>query len=63
MMTIAMHSRVLGKPGRIVALKRFMEYIKEREGVWVCTRSEIAKVWREKYPYEVVGPTGGVHRK
>ncbi|ORY88411.1 hypothetical protein BCR35DRAFT_263424 [Leucosporidium creatinivorum] len=63
MMTIAMHSRVLGKPGRIVALKRFMEYIKEREGVWVCTRSEIAEVWREKYPYEVVGPTARVHQK
>ncbi|KAI5479961.1 hypothetical protein MNV49_002251 [Pseudohyphozyma bogoriensis] len=60
MMTIAMHNRVLGKPGRIMALKRFMEYIATKPDVWVCTRSEIAQVWREKYPYKKVGVTHAV---
>ncbi|ORY32010.1 hypothetical protein BCR39DRAFT_525191 [Naematelia encephala] len=57
MMTIAMHNRFVCKPGRIMALKRFMAYIAAKEDVWVCTRREIAAFWREKYPYEVVGPT------
>ncbi|WVQ83403.1 hypothetical protein IAT38_005544 [Cryptococcus sp. DSM 104549] len=61
MMTIAMHNRFVGKPGRIMALKRFMAYIATKPDVWVCTRSEIAAHWREKYPYEKVGPTFNMH--
>ncbi|OXB38058.1 hypothetical protein LQV05_005949 [Cryptococcus neoformans] len=56
MMTIALHNRFVCKPGRIMALKRFMAYIAEKDDVWVCTRREIAAFWREKYPYEKVGP-------
>ena len=58
--TIAMHNRFVGKPGRLMALKRFMDYIAKKEDVWVCTREEIAAVWRERYPYEKVGATGPV---
>ncbi|KAK4687076.1 hypothetical protein P7C73_g3035, partial [Tremellales sp. Uapishka_1] len=61
MMTIAMHNRFVCKPGRIMALKRFMAYIAAKPDVWVCTRSEIAEFWREKYPYEKVGPTSNLH--
>ncbi|GFZ48909.1 hypothetical protein JCM24511_06658 [Saitozyma sp. JCM 24511] len=61
MMTIAMHSRVLGKPGRIMAIKRFMEYISKKPDVWVATRQEIAAQWREKFPYEKEGFTAALH--
>ena len=52
-----MHNRFVCKPGRIMALKRFMAYIAQHEDAWVCTRSEIASFWRETFPYEQVGPT------
>lgn len=61
LMCVNMHNRLLGKPGRIIALKRFMEYIKEKPDVWVTTREKIAEHWREKYPYEKVGPTRSMH--
>ncbi|WWD16904.1 hypothetical protein CI109_101336 [Kwoniella shandongensis] len=61
MMTVAMHNRFVCKPGRIMALKRFMAYIATKPDVWVCTRQEIAKFWRDKYPYEEVGPTYKLH--
>ena len=44
-----------------MALKRFMAYIATKPDVWVCTRQEVAKFWREKYPYEQVGATRALH--
>lgn len=52
MMNIPMHSRIVGKPGRSEALRNFMKYISEKEGVWVTTRKDIAKHFRGKFPYE-----------
>lgn len=63
MMTIAMHNRFVGKPGRFMALKRFMEHIAAREDVWVCTRAEIAAFWREAHPYTAEGETYRLHNK
>lgn len=51
MMNIPMHSRILGKPGRTNALRNFMKYISEKEGVWVCNRRDIATHFRSKFPY------------
>lgn len=51
MMNIPLHSRIIGKPGRINALRNFMKYISEKEGVWVTTRRDIAKHFQEKFPY------------
>ncbi|OQV09510.1 hypothetical protein CLAIMM_13624 [Cladophialophora immunda] len=51
MMNIPMHSRIVGKPGRSEALRNFMKYIQEHEGVWVATRRDIAKHFRAKFPY------------
>ena len=59
MMTIPMHSRIVGKPGRSESLRRFMKYISEKEGVWVTTRKEIANHYREKFPYRPGSKTGG----
>ncbi|KAK9477910.1 hypothetical protein V1514DRAFT_100167 [Lipomyces japonicus] len=42
MMTVALHARVVGKPGRFQALVKFMEYINGKPGVWVATREQIA---------------------
>lgn len=61
LMCINMHNRLVGKPGRIIALKRFMEYIQNKPDVWVTTREKIAEHWREKYPYEKVKATCAMH--
>jgi peptidoglycan/xylan/chitin deacetylase (PgdA/CDA1 family) len=50
-MNIPMHSRIVGKPGRSEALRTFMLYVKEHEGVWVAKREEIAEHFKEKFPY------------
>ena len=52
MMNIPMHSRIVGKPGRAEALRNFMQYISEKPGVWVTTRRDIAKHFKEKFPYK-----------
>lgn len=51
MLNIPLHARVIGKPGRTQALREFMEYISKKEGVWVCTRKDIATHFRAKFPY------------
>jgi peptidoglycan/xylan/chitin deacetylase (PgdA/CDA1 family) len=58
--TIAMHSRVIGKPGRLMALKRFMDYLKSKPDVWVCTRREMAEHCLKTFPYK--GPTAEMHK-
>ncbi|WP_258238273.1 allantoinase PuuE [Arcobacter sp. CECT 8983] len=45
MMNIGMHCRILGKPGRIMAMRRFLEYVKGFDDVWFATRGEIANHW------------------
>jgi peptidoglycan/xylan/chitin deacetylase (PgdA/CDA1 family) len=52
MMTIGLHCRCIGKPARFAALKKFVEYISQKPGVWVATRSEIAEHFREQFPYQ-----------
>ena len=59
MMNIPLHSRITGKPGRSEALRRFCEYINEKEGVWVTTRRDIAKHYRETFPYKPGSRKGG----
>lgn len=51
MMTIGLHCRIIGKPGRIAALRKFVEYIDNKPDVWVATRTQIAEHFREKFPY------------
>ncbi len=50
MMTIGLHGRIIGRPGRIGALERFLDYLDRREGVWVCQRIDIARHWMERHP-------------
>jgi allantoinase len=50
MMNVGLHCRIVGRPGRARALDRFLEHVRSREGVWVTTRSEIARHWRGVHP-------------
>jgi len=52
MMSIGMHCRLLGRPGRITALQRFLDHIGQHENVWVCRRLDIARHWKQAHPFE-----------
>ena len=49
MMSVGMHARILGRPGRIMAMRRFLEYVKTFDNVWLCTRREIADHWYKNF--------------
>lgn len=50
MMTVGLHARLLGRPGRIGSLHRFLDYVKGHDRVWVCRRNDLARYWAEHYP-------------
>ncbi|EXJ86856.1 hypothetical protein A1O3_03810 [Capronia epimyces CBS 606.96] len=51
MMSIGLHCRISGKPGRFAAIEAFVKYIQQRPDVWITTRREIASHWRANFPY------------
>ncbi|MFL6547878.1 MAG: allantoinase PuuE [Povalibacter sp.] len=53
MLSIGLHSRIVGRPARIAALERFLDYVLAREKVWICRRIDIAQHWINTYPYPV----------
>jgi len=50
MMSVGMHCRLLGRPGRFKALQRFLDHVQSHDRVWVCRRIEIAQHWRQHFP-------------
>jgi putative urate catabolism protein len=56
MMSIGMHCRLLGKPGRIASLQRFLDHVVAHDKVWVCRRIDIARHWKEHFPAPEVAP-------
>jgi allantoinase len=50
MMSVGMHCRLLGRPGRMVALQRFLDHLQRHTDVWVATRLDIAKHWAAVHP-------------
>ena len=52
MLSIGMHCRMLGRPGRIVALQRFLDHIAKHDRVWVCRRVDLARHWKQVHPYQ-----------
>jgi allantoinase len=50
MLSIGLHCRLAGRPGRIAALARFLDYIQRHERVWICRREEIARHWIAHHP-------------
>jgi putative urate catabolism protein len=55
MLSIGLHARLAGRPGRIASLERFLDYVLEKENVWVCRRVDIARHWIATHPYKVAG--------
>ncbi len=51
MMSVGLHCRLIGRPGRIKALKRFLDYLAQHDKVWLCRRIDIARHWYEHHPY------------
>lgn len=51
MMSIGLHCRLAGRPGRAAALQRFLDYVLKHDDVWICQRQEIARHWHENHPY------------
>lgn len=49
MLSIGMHCRLLGRPGRIAGLKRFLEYVQQHEDVWFARRIDIANHWHQHH--------------
>jgi peptidoglycan/xylan/chitin deacetylase (PgdA/CDA1 family) len=52
MMSIGLHDRVIGRPGRAAGLARFLDHIQSRERVWICRGDEIARHWITQHPYK-----------
>ena len=50
MMTVGLHPRISGQPARAMALARFLDYVQEREAVWICRREDIARHWMREHP-------------
>ena len=53
MMTIGLHCRLIGRPGRIASLIRFIDYIQQYDKIWIPTRIDIARHWKQIHPYVV----------
>jgi peptidoglycan/xylan/chitin deacetylase (PgdA/CDA1 family) len=51
MLSIGLHCRTIGKPARAPGLDRFLEHVRRHDDVWVTTRAEIARHWRERFPF------------
>jgi putative urate catabolism protein len=58
MMSIGLHCRLVGRPGRAAALARFLDYIQGHDRVWICRRIDIANHWIEHHPYKPSSPKG-----
>lgn len=52
MLSVGMHCRLLGRPGRFRALQRFLDYVQSHEQVWICRRIDIANHWINTHPYQ-----------
>ena len=53
MMSIGLHCRLAGRPGRFAALQRFLDHIQQQDMVWVCRRVDIAKHWHKHHPFNI----------
>ena len=63
MMSIGLHCRIAGRPGRAMALKRALDYMKRHEGVWFATREQIADHWAATHPPRVLKRPSAMSRK
>ena len=52
MMSVGMHCRLLGRPGRFRAFQRFLDHVARHDGVWIARRIDIARHWRATHPFD-----------
>jgi OHCU decarboxylase len=52
MMSVGLHCRLIGRPGRAAALARFIDYVKSHKKVWIARRIDIARHWMKRFPYK-----------
>ncbi|SMO56102.1 allantoinase PuuE [Paracoccus laeviglucosivorans] len=52
MMSIGLHCRLAGRPGRALAIQRFIDHCRAHEGVWFASRLDIARHWAKEHPYQ-----------
>ena len=50
-MSVGLHCRIAGRPGRFQSLKKFIKYVRSHDKVWFCRRVDIARHWRETHPF------------
>ena len=50
MLSIGLHCRLVGRPGRMAALEQFLDYLRSHELVWICRRIDIARHWIATHP-------------
>ncbi len=50
MMSVGLHGRIIGRPGRFAALERFTQYVMNKPDVWICRRVDIARHWHTHFP-------------
>ncbi|KAA5604230.1 allantoinase PuuE [Roseospira marina] len=50
MMSVGLHCRLAGRPGRLAGLRRFLDYVAGHDAVWICRRVDIARHWRAHFP-------------
>ncbi len=51
MMSVGLHARLIGHPGRFAGLQRFVDHVQRHRGVWLCRRLEIAQHWVAEHPF------------
>ncbi len=51
MMSVGLHCRLIGHPGRFAALQRFLDHVQQHDNVWICRRVDIARHWHTYHPY------------
>lgn len=51
MLSVGLHCRIVGRPGKMAGLERFIRYAQSHQDVWFCRRIEIARHWREHHPH------------
>ncbi|KQO87500.1 polysaccharide deacetylase [Methylobacterium sp. Leaf92] len=57
MMSVGLHCRLVGRPGRIAALARFLDHVAAHDGVWLARRIDIARHWTARHPAETLHPS------
>ena len=59
MMSVGLHCRISGRPGRFAALEAFLRYVRSHDDVWFCRRVDIARHWHAEFPPELLADGHG----